>query len=52
MTFLGFHIDGNGDLIDPDTGQPIERNLMTADLRRGLHHQGVDLTEDYAAWNK
>ena len=52
MTFVGFHIDKNGSLIDPDSRKIIEKNLMSKQLRRGLELQGVDMKTNYASWNK
>ena len=46
MTFLGFYINSNGDLVDPGTGGILEKNLMSKPLRNGLQTQGVDFTTD------
>ena len=52
MTFVGFHIDRDGNLLNPDTRQIIERNLMTRQLRTGLHVQRVDMETNYESWSK
>ncbi|XP_022803330.1 E3 ubiquitin-protein ligase rnf213-alpha-like isoform X2 [Stylophora pistillata] len=44
LTFLGFFINSAGDLVDPQTGQTLERGLMSKHLRNGLHAQRVDFT--------
>ncbi|XP_020630790.1 E3 ubiquitin-protein ligase rnf213-alpha-like [Orbicella faveolata] len=44
MTFLGFYIDSSGDLVDPRTGQILEKGLMSKPLRDGLEAQRVDFT--------
>ena len=54
MTFLGFHINPNGDLIDPGTNVVIENayGLLTKQLQAGLAHQKVDFNTNYSAWTK
>lgn len=52
MTFLGFHVQSNGDLIDPDTGRVIEAGLLTKQLQNGLALQKVDFNANYNAWTK
>ncbi|XP_020912940.1 E3 ubiquitin-protein ligase rnf213-alpha isoform X2 [Exaiptasia diaphana] len=52
MTFLGFHVQSNGSLIDPDTGIVIEEELMTKQLQNGLAHQKVDFNPNYNSWTK
>ncbi|XP_077980160.1 E3 ubiquitin-protein ligase rnf213-alpha-like [Glandiceps talaboti] len=47
MTFLGFHIDDNGSLIDHVTHTVIEQNLMTTELRTGLELQKVNLSASF-----
>ena len=42
MTFLGFFINSAGDLVDPQTGQTLEKGLMSKPLRNGLQAQRVD----------
>ncbi|XP_015765580.1 PREDICTED: E3 ubiquitin-protein ligase RNF213-like [Acropora digitifera] len=37
MTFLGFSINCNGDLVDPQASTILERGLMPQNLRNGLH---------------
>ena len=52
MTFVGFHIDRDGNLIDPDSRDLIQRNLMTRHLRTGLFVQKVDMETNYESWGK
>ena len=52
MTFVGFHIDQNGNLIDPDRHVIIEQNLMSRHLRTGLFVQKVDMETNYESWSK
>ena len=52
MTFVGFHIDQNGNLIDPDRRIIIEANLMSRHLRTGLFVQKVDMETNYESWSK
>ena len=50
--FLGFNVTPNGHLVDPDTGATLENSIMTARLHTGLCLQGVDLAENFLAWNR
>ena len=52
MTFVGFHIDQNGNLIDPDSRVVIKPNLMSTRLRTGLSVQNVDMETNYESWSK
>ena len=52
MTFVGFHIDQNGNLIDPDSRVIIKPNLMSKHLRTGLSFQKVDMEINYESWSK
>ena len=52
MTFLGFKITPNGDLVDPETNRVIEHQLLTKELRKGLTDQKVNFDENYFAWNR
>ncbi|XP_078381354.1 E3 ubiquitin-protein ligase rnf213-alpha-like isoform X3 [Oculina patagonica] len=52
MTFVGFHIDQNGNLIDPDRHVIIQRSLMSRHLRTGLYVQKVDMETNYESWSK
>ena len=52
MTFVGFHIDQNGNLIDPDSRVIIQPNLMSKHLRTGLFIQKVDMETNYESWSK
>lgn len=52
MTFLGFHVNATGDLIDPDTNAVIEHGLMTKQLQQGLALYKVDFNTNYNNWTK
>ena len=52
MTFVGFHIDQNGNLIDPERRVIIQPNLMSRHLRTGLFVQKVDMETNYESWSK
>ena len=47
MTFLGFLLNDNGDLLDPGSKSILEDSLMPAELRRNLKKQGVDFGVNY-----
>ena len=46
MTFVGFSVKDNGDLIDPATRKVIHKQLFTDRLLVGLKAQKVSLTDD------
>ena len=53
ITFVGFMVTCNGDLIDPaHAGGTLERGIMTQQLYTGLKHQGVNFDDDYRKWAK
>ena len=52
VTFLGFKIPPDGNLVDPKNDEVIETGLMTEQLRDGLTRQRVNFDEDYNSWNK
>ncbi|XP_067057901.1 E3 ubiquitin-protein ligase rnf213-alpha-like isoform X3 [Acropora muricata] len=52
MTHLGFFINSNGDLVDPQTRTILEKSLMPKSLRNGLRAQGVDFTVNSENWSK
>ena len=47
MTFLGFMLNSNGDLVNPSTRDVLETNLIEANLRNQLRQQGVDFDQNY-----
>jgi hypothetical protein len=47
MTFLGFLLNQNGDLLDPGTKEVLERELVDPTLRGQLKLQGVDFDVNY-----
>ena len=52
MTFLGFSINSNGDLVDPQASTILDRGLMPKRLTNGLRAQGVDFTVKSESWSK
>ena len=46
VTFIGFSVKDNGDLIDPVSKNVIHKNLLTRDLLKGLRTQRVYFTND------
>ena len=51
ITFVGFIITSNGDLVDPRR-TVLERRIMDKRLYSGLKHQGVNFSDDYRKWKK
>jgi len=53
ITFVGFMVTQNGDLIDPDhQGEVLERAIMTSQLYTGLKQNRVNFNENYRKWEK
>lgn len=53
ITFVGFKVTKNGDLIDPvQSGRVLIQSIMSQELYKGLKAQGVDFEEDYSEWSK
>ena len=52
VTFVGFRVTRNGDLIDSDRGGVLERSIMSPNLYTGLKAQRVNFDEDYRRWPK
>ena len=53
ITFVGFMVTRNGDLIDPThSGGVLERGIMTQQLYTGLQAQRVNFNDDYRQWAK
>ena len=52
ITFVGFMVTQNGDLIDPGSRGTLETGIMTQQLFTGLQHQRVNFSEDYRQWAK
>ena len=52
MKFLGFRVDQEGNLLDPQTEQIIEEGIMTRRLRTGLSVQKVDLDNSFESYSK
>ena len=52
ITFVGFTVTEQGDLINPANQQVLERSIMTPQLYTGLQHNRVNFQDDYRVWNK
>ena len=52
ITFVGFMVTRNGDLIDPARGDVLEGAIMTSQLYTGLQQNRVNFDEDYRTWQK
>ncbi|XP_028416584.1 E3 ubiquitin-protein ligase rnf213-alpha-like [Dendronephthya gigantea] len=52
MTFLGFRLSDNGDLLDPATNKVLEQKMMEPTLRGQLKHQGVNFDTNYEKRDK
>ena len=52
MTFVGVQISRDGHLIDPQTGNILDTQMMTRGLSTALYTQGFRLQENYDAWDK
>ena len=46
MTFIGFNVKDNGDLIDPATKKSIYQCLVPSDLLKGLRAQKLTFSDD------
>jgi len=47
MTFIGFNVGRNGDIIDPKTTEILDRNVISPELQNALTHNHVQLNEDF-----
>ena len=52
ITFVGFMVTRNGDLVDPAHGGVLEGAIMTQQLYTGLIANQVNFEEDYRKWHK
>ncbi len=52
ITFLGFMVTQNGDLVDPALGTVLENAIMRPELYTGLKQNRVNFDEDYRQWRK
>ena len=52
ITFVGFMVTQNGDLIDPAHQSVLEKAIMTPKLYTGLKANKVNFDEDYRVWQK
>ena len=52
ITFVGFNVTPNGDIIDPINNRVIEAGAMKKQMHTGLRANGVKLSENYQTWGK
>ena len=52
ITFVGFRVTQNGDLISPENMTLIEPGIMKPQLYTGLKQNRVNFDEDYHGWSK
>ena len=52
ITFVGFTVTKNGDLINPSNQCIIEPAVMNSRLYSGLKHNRVNFEDDYHTWKK
>ena len=52
ITFVGFTVTKNGDLINPSNQRIIEPAVMNSQLYSGLKHNRVNFEDDYRTWKK
>ena len=52
ITFVGFMVTRNGDLVDPAHGGVLEQAIMTPQLYTGLKQNRVNFDDDYRQWQK
>ena len=52
ITFVGFKVTKNGDLVDPTHEGILEEAIMTPELYSGLKRNQVKFDDDYRHWQK
>jgi len=52
MSFLGFTVNKNGDLMDKDNKNMIQEHIMTPELYQGLKANKVELVSQFAKWKR
>lgn len=52
ITFVGFKVTRDGDLVHPIKGTTLEHRIMSPELFSGLERNGVNFSEDYTKWGK
>ena len=52
ITFVGFMVTRNGDLIDPAHRGTLEQGIMTPQLYTGLKQNRVNFDDDHRQWQK
>ena len=52
VTFVGFNVTRNGNLVSSINKQILESKIMDHRLYDGLKHNRVDFEEDYHSWKK
>lgn len=52
ITFVGFTVTKQGDLVNPTNQHVLERGIMNHQLYMGLIHNRVNFQDDYRRWTK
>ena len=52
MTFVGFNVNKEGDLIDPVKNEVIKKRAVSKELRDGLQLNNVKFDENFYEWQK
>ena len=52
ITFVGFTVNKEGNLINPENQKVIERNIMKSSLYEGLKINQVNFADDHRKWEK
>ena len=52
ITFVGFTVTRQGDLLNPANQQVLEPAIMNSQLYTGLVHNKVNFQDDYRHWTK
>ena len=52
MSFVGFIVDNQMNLYDPERNSILKRNIMPARLYGDLINQGVNLSQNFASWSR
>ncbi|MCG8626085.1 MAG: hypothetical protein MJE68_29320, partial [Proteobacteria bacterium] len=52
ITFVGFKVTQQGNLVHPVSGSVLEANIMSSNLFTGLHRNEVNFSEDYTQCGK
>ena len=52
ITYVGFNVTKEGNLINPEDNNVIERSIMKNSLYEGLVVNGVDFADDHRKWKR